>query len=717
MHKILYAINHRQTEDAITQRISKEYLAVGAVTYKEAVLEQLRTTGADTLLIRESLPGSTPLERLVKRIRVEFPGIRIIIICNERLKQDPFLQELVNLAVYDIINSNKPTLSDICSYVLTPRTYRDAAQYGIGQPTVPTVETSSPAPPVPAADEAPKGKSWFNDIVKGFASLRRAAQPVQGSRTETETAVPAAPASDQSMPQVDFDLLRATIKEAETRNAQKDLDKLISVAVEKQTAELKEENSSLKQRLTEVESHAAEAKAYIASAETELNEIRSERDRLRATLDEERVRTQALIDMYESQLRDFQNLSDTPQWYSEQSSLWEEQKANLTAQLNDKTKEAEEARFKVEALVHQLQEGKTYIAQLETKLQRAGDMQLSERGADELIAKLRAEATEAKVRVAQLEKELENQRSEPSNTGGGGPDYAYPVVDVPLLPDDAVYIPASGASQTILMVGAKHGVGNTTVALNLAASLAGRGHKTLLVELNGRFPMMNAYFEFTHIAHGFEECIDAISDGRLEDVSKAIIRPHGLSPSQSKLARTYKKLPRGLHFLLFSNESLVKRSYEGNPHLTEASLYTLLSYLVRRQQYSHIILDVQCDDRRLLSCLINSGYQIDKLCVTLSQDPHAVVSAGSLITTLSRAHASSLIVGGEFIVNRFNSSIPVHLPKIEKLLHLRPGQISKVNEDSAGYFAAAHAAMPYLQNNGSFRMDYESLREKIIPHG
>ena len=97
MHKILYAINHKQTEEAINQRVSHEYLQVGAVTYKEAVLEQLKNTGADTLLIRESLPGSTPVERLLNRTRVEYPNLRIIIICNERPKQDPFLQMLVNL--------------------------------------------------------------------------------------------------------------------------------------------------------------------------------------------------------------------------------------------------------------------------------------------------------------------------------------------------------------------------------------------------------------------------------------------------------------------------------------------------------------------------------------------------------------------------------------------------------------------------------------------
>lgn len=40
MHKILYAINHRQTEEAINQRVSHEYLQVGAVTYLNLYITQ-----------------------------------------------------------------------------------------------------------------------------------------------------------------------------------------------------------------------------------------------------------------------------------------------------------------------------------------------------------------------------------------------------------------------------------------------------------------------------------------------------------------------------------------------------------------------------------------------------------------------------------------------------------------------------------------------------
>ena len=57
MHKLLFAINHQATENAITSKVSDEYLPVDAVTYKEAVLDKLGSTGADTLLITSRFDG------------------------------------------------------------------------------------------------------------------------------------------------------------------------------------------------------------------------------------------------------------------------------------------------------------------------------------------------------------------------------------------------------------------------------------------------------------------------------------------------------------------------------------------------------------------------------------------------------------------------------------------------------------------------------------
>lgn len=93
MKKLLYAINRRQTENLISEYLSGEYLPVGAVTYKEAIIEQLHITGEEVVLIRDTLPGSTILESLLKRIRVECPDVRIVLIAPSVRKRILFCRK------------------------------------------------------------------------------------------------------------------------------------------------------------------------------------------------------------------------------------------------------------------------------------------------------------------------------------------------------------------------------------------------------------------------------------------------------------------------------------------------------------------------------------------------------------------------------------------------------------------------------------------------
>ena len=717
MHRLLFAINHRATEAAIAEKVKDDYLMVGAVTYREAVLEKLDTTGADTLLIRETLPGSMDLEKLFKRIRVEYPNVRIIVICSERPKQDPFLKMLVDLAIYDIINSNKPRISEICSYILTPRTFRDAVQYGDFSENSNSVNTK--APKVESVEEENIQKE--HDILGMAKGLFKKFMPVVKGNNSTmadtlpEVIQPTTPNVVQDMPKVDYDLYRDTVKETEARKAQVEMDVLIKRAVEEKTRSLLNKNAELEKQLRNMETAVSASDNYSIGIVKELSDLKEERDSLNILVNELREEMQNGFALYEDQLRALQNPENTPTWYQEQSAMWDTQRDSLTKALTDKTREADELSFKVDALSRQQKENKDKIKDLEEKLQIARDAQLSERGTNELIMNLRADLSAERERGVALTKQISDIKAELDIARQGGPDYSYPLIDVPQLPDDTVYSLPNSSPQTLLFIGAKHGVGATTVALNIATGLASRGYKTLLLEVNAGYPMLNQYFEFTNIPYGINEAIKDIANGNISNVDKAIIRPHGLSPTQANLYKTYKKLPAGLHFMLFSNETLISHDYDNNVGLTEATIYTLLNYLIKRQQYSHIILDIQCDDRRMLQSVLNSGCSIDKLVMVMNQDVHTVATAGILITTLSRARAASLVAGGEFIINRYNPAVSMTTTKIEKMLHIGSSQFSKISEDSTGYLSASQAALPYLINRGRFASEYDSLRNKIIP--
>ena len=47
MKKVLFALNHKATEDFVTERLGPDYIIVNAVTYREAVLSALPGAGAD----------------------------------------------------------------------------------------------------------------------------------------------------------------------------------------------------------------------------------------------------------------------------------------------------------------------------------------------------------------------------------------------------------------------------------------------------------------------------------------------------------------------------------------------------------------------------------------------------------------------------------------------------------------------------------------------
>lgn len=722
-HKILFAINHKNAEELITDYIKPDYVVVDTVLYRDAILEAIEKTGADTLLVRESLAGSINFETLLNRIRVEYPDVRIIVICVQRPKKDPFLQKLVNLGIYDIINSDSPNVKEIASYIVTPRKYRDAAQYGIGLSDTPAavpVSPPEPSPPAPHSDTVieqtkKKTRNFFSEVAKGFAALKKTPPDAAEPSPAKPDFIDPLPYEEAGTGKIDVGLLRDSIRESEARKAQSDLDHIIKEAVTKQTAALLQENKELRKKIETAEMAVSVAESHASSSIQDLNTLRAERDNLAMALTDARKEIQQTIDLYESQIRALHNPVNTPEWYSEQSRLWEEQKSAFTARLEDKTREAAGLALQCESLTAQIQDAQSVMASLQEKAQKVTDMQLNEKNSEELIARLRRESSEANGMKARYEKEIERLNKELETAKEGGPDYSAPLEYVPLLPDDTVYTVLPGSPKTILMLGAKHGTGTTTLAMNLAASLAGQGFKTLLMEINGAYPVCNQYFEFTHIPYGLEEAINDIAAGEIEKADRAIIRPHGLRPTHGNLGKTYKKLPAGLHFLLPSNKSLINRSFFRNPMVTESTIYTLLNYLSKRQQYGHIILDVQCDDFRTQECLLNSGYPIDKMCVVLTQDTHAAASAGILISNLARSHASSLVAGGEFVINRYNPNAPVTSKKIEHFLHISASQIYRFSEDTSGYLAANHAGIPYLLNKGSFWMEHDKFRSKICP--
>lgn len=141
--------------------------------------------------------------------------------------------------------------------------------------------------------------------------------------------------------------------------------------------------------------------------------------------------------------------TNTPEWYSQQSQLWDSQKDSLTRSLEDKTKEALELMEKCQFLSEQLEQQNGIISNLKEQVQRARDMSLSGAGSEELIGRLRGELSEAKSEVSQLESKLEKTKKELEIAQDGGADFSVPLENVPQLPDNTVYKSSTGLSKDL----------------------------------------------------------------------------------------------------------------------------------------------------------------------------------------------------------------------------------------------------------------------------
>lgn len=674
-HKILYAVNSKPIEDVVTRSLDAQtnggYVKVGAAAYREKVLPDLKQSGADILLYREDLKGSTDIFELLRQVRENFPNVRIIFMGNRHETTSRLICSLVFLGIYDILCGDTIPAAELVDIILHPHNFGDVAKYFHAS----YMNDYLPEAPQQAAGSPDGGKKGlFGGLMKGLGGL--SLKPGGGQEQVQEAPQPAAPAAPTvkvvQAPTVDMDAMRDAMLEDARRQAQAELPQLVSDQVALQTLNMKEELEKQKDTIAQL---AADLREKTAS-EADLKNKLSEAIKLRNAAEDQLIKFQENAEFatqqYQAQLVQLQT-TKSADWYHEQTQKWLAERAQYKSVIDEQTQ-------KINALTSSL-----------------ADMT---RAKDELSRE-----------VAERDQKLENMTLAVPRDVTSAIDETLEG-DYVIVPDeDPEYRQmAPGGGRVIAFMGTKHGAGCSTIALNTAVALANAGFKTCYLEINRQFPMVAGFFEFNNIALGLDTALAALQQGNSVMAARCIIKPHAVKTNNKNMMKVYNRLPGPLHFLLYSNDFINRCRMGSAPYLSEEDMKNLIYFLTTKERYSYVILDIQPDDQNALNMVLASRFRAHQLVMVMTQDTHGIKTAGTMITALARSPGADLVRNTEFVINQFSPRNKMSVGNICDILHIPAKRVSKISLDSEGYMAANYAAVPYVLSNGKNRQEYMDLR-------
>ena len=162
-----------------------------------------------------------------------------------------------------------------------------------------------------------------------------------------------------------------------------------------------------------------------------------------------------------------------------------------------------------------------------------------------------------------------------------------------------------GRQKIITFYGAKSGIGNTVVSLNVAVNLSLNGNRVIFIELNYKTPSTPYWFDMTTEEQGLDFALMGMESHNFQDVGKSIMTKEKLLKRESEMGSSHKKFPPSLDFLFFS-ENYIKRLEKTN--INTNTFKDLLMFLMYQEGYDYVVLDLYSGADSLLieSCLIFS---------------------------------------------------------------------------------------------------------------
>lgn len=206
--------------------------------------------------------------------------------------------------------------------------------------------------------------------------------------------------------------------------------------------------------------------------------------------------------------------------------------------------------------------------------------------------------------------------------------------------------------------GAKNGIGTSTIAHNMAVSLANSGNKVIYVELDNEKPSVAYWYDLGNLSEGIETFLKYLKKQEYKKIKDTIIRTRDLKEGDNK----YNILPDSLDFLFFSKEYLSKTKKE--PLI--GALKDLYMYLLYQVGYDFVILDIAKNVKRqdLIDMLMFSNL----VYIVASQD---VSSLGYHTLDLNKLMKEGINIKNKshYIINKYLKS-SLDSEKIKKWLEV-----------------------------------------------
>lgn len=215
-------------------------------------------------------------------------------------------------------------------------------------------------------------------------------------------------------------------------------------------------------------------------------------------------------------------------------------------------------------------------------------------------------------------------------------------------------IQLSGKQKILTFMGAKYGVGNTSIAFNTALTLAQQKNKVLFMELEDRTPSVAYWYELggENVENGIDKALSGLDQKKFHWVEESIIKTTDLKKTPSNFQRNYKKFPQTLDFMFFSNRYLTRQVLD-NIHIEESVTKELYLHLLFQLEYDYIVLDVSPDIWN--ETTLNALTYCHKLYITMTQD---VSTIGNALYVLNEVEKLGINVGKKkkFLVNKYEKA-------------------------------------------------------------